>query len=56
MSRLNSDYLVKYFETFTFKNSLCVVMEYYENGNLHEFIKLHREKGKKIENSVCFVV
>jgi serine/threonine protein kinase len=34
VSKLNSQYLVKYGETFTFNNDLYVVMQYFENGNL----------------------
>jgi hypothetical protein len=30
VSKLNSDYLVKYHETFTFNNDLYVVMRYFE--------------------------
>jgi serine/threonine protein kinase len=52
MSRLNSDYLVKYFETFTQNDDLYVVMEYYENCN---FIKKYREKNLRIPKYVCFI-
>jgi serine/threonine protein kinase len=36
ISRLNSNYLFKYYEIFTFNNDLYVVMDYYENGNLYD--------------------
>jgi serine/threonine protein kinase len=54
VSRLNSDYLVKYYETFTFNNDLYVVMRYFEKGNLHDFIKRYREENEKIEEWVYF--
>jgi hypothetical protein len=54
VSNLNSEYLVKYHETFTFNNDLYVVMPYFENGNLYDFIKRYREKKGKIEEFVYF--
>jgi serine/threonine protein kinase len=56
MSKLNSQYLVKYYETFTLDNdyNLYVVMEYFKNGNLHDFIKQYQEKNRKIEEEVYF--
>jgi serine/threonine protein kinase len=54
VSKLNYQYLVKYFETFTLNNDLYVVMEYFENGNLSDFIKQYGEKNKRIEEWVYF--
>jgi NIMA (never in mitosis gene a)-related kinase len=54
MSRLNSFFLVKYFETFILNNDLYVVMEYFENGNLHELINQYRKNNQKIPEFVCF--
>jgi hypothetical protein len=54
VSKLNSPYLVKYRETFTFNNDLCVVMEYFEDGNLHDFIKRYQKKNQRIKEKVYF--
>jgi serine/threonine protein kinase len=54
VSKLNSRYLVKYRETFTFNNDLCVVMEYFKNGSLCDFIKRYREENRRVEEWVYF--
>jgi serine/threonine protein kinase len=54
VSKLNSEYLVKYHETFTFNNDLYGVMQYFENGNLNDFIKRYQEGNKRIEEEVYF--
>jgi serine/threonine protein kinase len=56
MSRLNSPYLVKYCETFTLNNDCFVVMEYFENGTLHELINKYRKEKQKIPQYVCFTL
>jgi serine/threonine protein kinase len=53
-SKLNYQYLVKYYETFILNNDLYVVMEYFENGNLSNFIKRYREAKQRIKKKVCF--
>jgi hypothetical protein len=54
LSKLDSPYLVKYRETFTFNNDLYVVMEYFEDGNLNDFIKRYREANQRIKEGVYF--
>jgi hypothetical protein len=54
VSKLNSLYLIKYHETFTFNNDLYVVMEYFENGNLNDFIKRYRETNQRVREYVYF--
>jgi NIMA (never in mitosis gene a)-related kinase len=54
VSKLNSPYLVKYCETFTFNNDLYVVMEYFKDGNLNDFIKRYREANPRIEEWVYY--
>jgi serine/threonine protein kinase len=54
VSKLNSEYLVKYYETFTFNNDLYVVMDYFENGNLYDFIKRYQEANQRIKEWVYF--
>jgi serine/threonine protein kinase len=52
VSKLNSDYLVKYIETFTFNDDLYVVMQYFKNGNLHDFIKRYQKENGRIKEWV----
>jgi serine/threonine protein kinase len=54
ISKLNSEYLVKYHDIFTFNNDLYVVMQYFGSGNLSDFINRYREGNKRIEEWVCF--
>jgi serine/threonine protein kinase len=54
VSKLNSDYLVKYYETFTFNNDLYVVMQYFKDGNLNDFIKRYREANQGVREYVYF--
>jgi serine/threonine protein kinase len=54
MSKLNSQYLVKYYETFTFNDDLYVVMQYFKNGNLYDFMKEFQKKNQRIEEEVYF--
>jgi serine/threonine protein kinase len=53
MSRLNSTYLLKYFEIFTLNNNLYFVMEYFENGTLHKLINQYQKENQKISKFVC---
>jgi serine/threonine protein kinase len=52
MLKLNSKYLIKYYDMFKSNNNLYVVMEYFENGNLGDMIKKQREKKEKIKEEV----
>jgi hypothetical protein len=54
VSKLNSSYLIKYYEIFTFNNDFYAVMEYFKDGNLNDFIKRYREGNKRIEENVYF--
>jgi serine/threonine protein kinase len=56
MSRLNSEYLMKYLETFKFEDKFCVVMKYYENGSLDKFIKTYLNKQENIPKWVYFII
>jgi serine/threonine protein kinase len=56
ISKLNCQYLVKYYEAFIFINDLYVVMEYFENGNLSDFINRYRKGNKRIEEPVIFIL
>ncbi len=47
MKNLNSPYIVKYYNSFTEKNKLFIVMEYCPRGDLAKFIK--SQLGKPIK-------
>jgi serine/threonine protein kinase len=51
-SQLNSEYLVKYYESFKFNNFICLVMDYFEKGSLNNLIKKHLEMNEKISKEV----
>jgi serine/threonine protein kinase len=53
--KLNSQYLVKYYDMFELDNNLYVVMEYFENGNLGDMIKKQREKKEKMSKGVFLI-
>jgi hypothetical protein len=57
VSKLNSQYLVKYQEIFTFNDDVCVVMQYFKKGNLHDFIRRYQKANQRIEEFVyfCFI-
>jgi len=39
LSQINSPYIVKYYDSFTEKNNINIVMEYCENGDLGMYLK-----------------
>jgi NIMA (never in mitosis gene a)-related kinase len=39
LSKLDNQYIVKYFDSFIDKNILCIIMEYCENGDLYKYLK-----------------
>ena len=43
--------IVTYFESFLFKDSLCIVMELVEGFNLSELIKIQQEKSQPFQES-----
>lgn len=45
LESLNHPNIIKYYDSFTWKNKYCIVMEYAENGNFKNF------GHQKIENS-----
>lgn len=40
LSKIDSQFIVKYYESFIEKNLLCIVMEFCEGGDLHKYLKL----------------
>lgn len=39
LRRIDSCYVVKYFDSFTERNYICIIMEFCENGDLHRALK-----------------
>ncbi len=46
LSKINSPYIVKYYDSFTEKNNINIVMEFCENGDLGIYMK--RQMGKML--------
>jgi len=49
LSRINSPYIVKFYDSFADKNQINIVMEYCENGDLGQYLK--RQTGKLLTES-----
>ena len=49
LSKINSKYVVKNFESFEENNKFNIIMEYCENGDLSEYIEKQKKKGKPLE-------
>ena len=45
LSKINSKYVVKYYESFEEKDNLNIVMEYCNYGDLNEFLEKHKNSG-----------
>ncbi|CAK70029.1 unnamed protein product (macronuclear) [Paramecium tetraurelia] len=51
LAKLDSSYIVKYYESFIDKQLLCIVMEFCEGGDLHKLLKM--QMGRPLpENQV----
>lgn len=51
LSKIDSHYIVKYYDSFIDKQLLCIVMEFCEGGDLHRFLKM--QMGRPLsENQV----
>ena len=54
LSSINSDFVVKYYDSFEENNSINIVMEYCDEGDLHNFILKKREENKLIEEKLIW--
>ena len=50
----NSEYIVKYFDSFSDDNYCYIVMEYCDDSDLSKLIKEHKEKNELIEETTIF--
>ncbi len=49
LSRINSPHIVKYYDSFTEKSNINIIMEYCEHGDLGLYLK--RQMGKMVAES-----
>ena len=56
LKSINSDFVVKYYESFIEQNYFNIVMEYCENSDLGNFIKAHKSMNKLIDERVIFYI
>ena len=54
LSSINSDFVVKYYDSFEENNNINIVMEYCDEGDLHNFILKKREENKLIEEKLIW--
>ena len=54
LSSLNNENIVKYYDSFTDKDTFNIVMEYCDGLDLRNYIKEHKEKGEKIAKFLIY--
>ena len=54
LSSLNNENIVKYFNSFTSKDTFNIVMEYCDGLDLRRYIKEHKETGEKINKYLIY--
>ena len=54
LKEINSEYIVKYFESFIDNDQFNIVMEYCENKDLKSFINFHKDKEQLINEEVIY--
>ena len=52
LSRINNEYVIKYYDTFIEDNYFCILMEYGGDSNLKQFIKKYKDKEQLIEENI----
>ena len=56
LKNLDSEYIVKYYDSFQVGNNFYIVMEYCDSSDLYNFIKEHRENNKLIDIKIIFEI
>ena len=54
LSKLNCEYIVKYFDSFSENNCLYIIMEFCEGLDLGKFIKEHKANNKFFEMNLIY--
>ena len=49
MSKINNQYIVKYYDSFVKKDSINIIMEYCENGDLGKYLK--KQMNRNLEEN-----
>ena len=56
IKNLDSEYIVKYYDSFQDGNNFYIVMEYCDNSDFYNFIKEHKENNKLIDEKIIFEI
>ena len=56
LKNFDSEYIVKYYDSFQVGNNFYIVMEYCDNSDLYNFIKEHKENNKLIDEKKIFEI
>ena len=56
LKRINSENIVKYYDSFIDKNDYNIVMEYCNNNDLRTFIDMHKKLNKLIDENIIFII
>ena len=56
LSSINSEYIVKYYESFSGENSFNIVMEYCDGLDLRKFINEHKKRNKFLKKELIYQI
>ena len=56
LKTINSNYVVKYYDSFEENNHLNIVMEYCNGGDLGQYIDSNKEKNEKISEELIWLI
>ena len=56
LSSINSDFVVKYYNSFEEKHKINIVMEYCDGGDLNDFLKEKMNEGKSLEEDLIWKI
>ena len=56
LSKINSKYVVKYYESFEYDKKMNIIMEYCENGDLSEYIEKERNTKNKLDEDEIYKI
>ena len=56
LSKINSDFVVKYYASFKEKDNINIVMEYCDGGDLNDFINEKKQIGKLLEEDLIWQI
>ena len=54
LSSIDSEYIVKYYDSFSDNECFNIVMEYCDGLDLRKYINKHKEKNKLIEKDLIY--